>query len=170
LKNQISNLLFDLLVVGLLGGAVVWATRWPFETALFPLAIGVPVLVLALFQLGKDALALSLGQSQEGSLVQESIPDVPTDRSVPFHLVAKRAGAFYGSAIGLYLLVLIVGFHAAAVFFLVGFLRFYGQASWSLVLLLTAGVLLLMVGLFDQLLHVPWPEPLIRSLFERTTG
>lgn len=168
MKGRFSPLLFDLLVVGLLGGVVVSAAQWPFETSLFPLVIGVPIFALALAQLGKDALAMRSDPSQEGTPVLESIPDVPTDRSVPTHLVFRRAGGFYGSAIGLYLLILMVGFHFAVPLFLIAFLRFYAKASWILVLVLTSAILVLMFGVFDQLLHVPWPEPLIRSLFNRT--
>lgn len=168
MKGRISHLVFDLLVVGFLGGLVISAVGWPFETGLFPLAIGVPILVLAVAQFGKDALALGRGAPKGGAAVQESIPDVPTDRSVPFHLVFKRAGGFYGSTIVLYLLVMIVGFHVAVPIFLFAFLRFYGRASWTLVLVLTAGILLLMIGVFDQLLHVPWPESLIGSLLTPT--
>ncbi len=164
MKGRISYLLFDILVVGLLGGVIISAVQWPFETSLFPLVIGVPIFVLALAQVGKDALAMRRDPSQEGPPVLESIPDVPTDRSVPTHLVFRRAGGFYGSAIGLYLLILVVGFHVAVPLFLIAFLRFYGKASWTLVLVVTSAILVLMFGVFDQLLHVPWPEPLIRSL------
>jgi len=117
LKGRFSPLLFDLLVVGLLGGVVVSAAQWPFETSLFPLVIGVPIFALALAQLGKDALAMRSDPSQEGTPVLESIPDVSTDRSVPTHLVFRRAGGFYASAIGLYLLILMVGFHVAVPLF-----------------------------------------------------
>ena len=165
---RISHLVFDLLVVGILGGLVISATRWPFETSLFPLTIGIPILALALAQFGKDALALGNGAPPEGAVAQESIPDVPTDRSVPSHLVFKRAGGFYASTIGLYLLVMIVGFHVAVPIFLFAFLRFYARVSWTLVLVLTAGILLLMIGVFDQLLYVPWPESLISSLLTPT--
>ena len=170
MKGRISYLLFDILVVGLLGGVVVSAAQWPFETSLFPLVIGVPMFALALAQVGKDALAMRSDPFQEGPPVLESIPDVPTDRSVPTHLVFRRAGGFYGSAIGLYLLILMVGFHVAVPLFLIVFMRFYGKASWTLVLVVTSAILALMFGVFDQLLHVPWPEPLIWALLTQTAN
>ncbi|NIO06499.1 MAG: hypothetical protein GTO40_00395, partial [Deltaproteobacteria bacterium] len=107
--------------------------------------------------------------SGEGEPKLEGLADVPTERSVPTSLVIRRAGGFYASVIGFYLLVTLFGFHIAIPLFLISFLRFYGNARWPLVIGLTASVLLVTVGIFDQLLHIPWPEPLLKALLSPAT-
>jgi hypothetical protein len=42
--------------------------------------------------------------------------------------------------------------------------KLYG-GSWTVALLLTAGTWGFLYGVFEQLLHVPWPKPWLGFLF-----
>ncbi|MFQ5852588.1 MAG: tripartite tricarboxylate transporter TctB family protein [Candidatus Binatia bacterium] len=166
MPGQLASIVFDLIVVGILTGAVLSAWEWPFATRLFPLTIGIPVLTVALAQLLREVYLVVRGNIKEGKYREEHIHDIPVDRSVPTALMAARAGGFFGWAAGLFILVLLIGFKVAVPVFLIAFLKYYSRASWPLTIVLVASVLALLLGLFDQVLHVPWPK----GVMERWLG
>ena len=88
-----SFVLFDFLLVTVLAWGLITAVGWPFETKLFPLTIGIPVLAIALAQLIKDSYQL-LYQPPVESSTREAILDISVDTSVPAADVARRAGGF----------------------------------------------------------------------------
>ena len=124
-----ASVLFDGMLVAAVGWGVFTAVQWPFETRLFPLTIGIPVLIVALGQLGRD-IHRQLRQRADEPSPREEILDISVDTSVPAADVARRAGGFFGSALGLFGLILLVGFKVAIPVFLVVYLRFYSRASW----------------------------------------
>jgi hypothetical protein len=42
----------------------------------------------------------------------------------------------------------------------VAFMRLEGRESWKLSLILAACVTALIYGIFDQIIHIPWPSSL----------
>ncbi len=157
-----SHVLFDFLLVATLAWGVFTAVGWPFETKLFPMTIGVPVLIVAMVQLGKDTFKL-LWQPAAASSPREEILDISVDTSVAAADVARRAGGFFGSALGLFALILLVGFRVAIPVFLAVYLQFYSRASWYVTLLAVSLVLALILGVFDHLMNVPWHRGLLEG-------
>ncbi|NIO10942.1 MAG: hypothetical protein GTO40_24215, partial [Deltaproteobacteria bacterium] len=84
----------------------------------------------------------------------EEVLDISVDRSVPAADVARRAGGFFGSALALFAMILLVGFRVAIPIFLVVYLQFFSRAKWYVTLFATALVLALMLGVFDRLMNV----------------
>ena len=160
------TLLFDAFFFVLIGGAVATAWQWPFATGLFPLSIGIPIMFVALGQLIKD-FAGSGRDSSVSAAPQERISDIEVDRSIPTRVVLQRAGAFYLCALGFLALILLVGFKLAVPVFTALYLRFASHAGWALTLALSALTAALVLGVFDNLLNVPWPDSLLdwRSVF-----
>ena len=161
--QRAGNLLFDAFFLVLLALAVATAWQWPFATGLFPLTVAIPVLAVALAQLATDAFAKSCAG---GETPRQRIRDIEVDRSVPARLVMERAGSFYLCAVGLLALILLAGFKLAVPVFMAVYLRLFSRAGWIVTLILTALAGTLVVGVFDALLHVPWPD----SLLERFLG
>ena len=153
-------LLFDAFFFLLIAGAVASAWQWPFATGLFPLTIGIPVLAVALGQLVKDIVV----PPKEGGAPGQRIRDIEVDRSVPAHLVVKRAGGFYLCAVGFLGLILLVGFKLAVPIFLGLYLKFLSRAGWLLTLTLMGLMIALVLGVFDNILAVPWPDNLLGYL------
>ncbi len=165
LKN-LAPLLFDLIVVAILSGAAYTAAQWPFAKKLFPLTIAIQVLFIALGQLTADLRSLTRHDAGDSARPEERIIDIKVDRDIPVEVVVKRAAAFFGAMIGLFLLTLLIGLKVSVPIFLFGYLKFFSRASWPLTLILVALFLVLVFGLFDRLLNVPWNEGLLLEYFD----
>lgn len=160
MPRALANILFDLFMTGGLTAAVLTAMAWPFGTRLFPLTVGIPALAACLIQLAGD-LRRALGQpAASESEVEEHIHDIAVDRSIPTRVAVARAAGFLGWIAGFFALVLTVGFKTAIPVFLVVYLRLCASLSWWLTLLWIAILMGLVLGVFDRMLHVPWPESL----------
>jgi len=158
--QRVVTLLFDAFFFVLIAGAVATAWQWPFATGLFPLTIGVPVLIVALGQLAKD-IVVSQGGDDGKKQPAQRIRDIAVDHSIPTNLVVKRAGSFYLCALGFFALILLVGFKLAVPIFTAVYLRLFGRAGWVLSLILAALMTALVLGVFDNILNVPWPESVL---------
>lgn len=159
--QRAATLLFDTFFFVLITSAVATAWQWPFATGLFPLTIGIPVMFVALGQLLKDVVGR---RSEAGEGPKERIRDIEVDRSIPTNVVLQRAGAFYLYALGFLALILVVGFKFAVPTFMLVYLRFASHAGWALTMILTGLMAALVLGVFDNILNVPWPDSLLGSL------
>jgi len=158
------SLLFDAFFLVLLAGAVVTAWRWPFATGLFPLTIAIPVLLVAAAQFARDAFFK--GDDDEDGEPRERIRDIEVDRSVPAHLVVQRAGTFYLCALGFLAAILLIGFELSVPLFMVFYFRRFSRAGWTVTLFLTGLLTGLVLGVFDAVLHVAWPDNLLDYLLD----
>ena len=85
--------LFSLLLVGVGTFAVVSAWRWPFKAALFPLAVGIPLAVVAGAQLVLDLR--DRGEPEAGPAV-----DLQFGGDVPDDVARRRAGTLFAWIVG----------------------------------------------------------------------
>ena len=67
--------------------------------------------------------------------------------------------------LGFFAAIALLGFPVAVPLFLLLYLRLQGGEGWVLSLLLTAGVFAAFYGLFDRLLHLPFPQGWLLQLF-----
>ena len=71
----------SLFFLGLIGVAVVTAMNWSWDTGLFPYAVGIPALLMALWQLVLDLIGeQGSGDGDKGPTPQ--IMDITTDQSL----------------------------------------------------------------------------------------
>jgi len=159
MKPKLNLHFFLALGAAVIGGYALYAAMdWPFRTALFPRMIGVPLLVLALIEMGLSAFGTE--KEREGHAVDfELTTDI--DPSVARHSTL----AIVGWILGFFFLILLVGFPIGVPLFVFLYLKLGGEEKWGLALILTALSWLFMEGLFDRLLHIPFPEGWIQSLF-----
>lgn len=156
------NLLWGGAVV-LLAAWMVWqATAWPLRTRLFPLAIGIPVLILALIHFGLALRQLRRDAGATGEL--ETSPGVLTGVITRGPIAAEvetlDITARQALTISAWLLVFLsgvwaLGFTIASTLLTLLFLRVAGREGWRLSLGVAAGILVLFVGAFDLALNVP---------------
>ena len=161
-------LLFDGFFLVLLAAAVATAWQWPFATGLFPLTIGIPVLLVAAAQFAKDAFFQ--GSENETGKPRERIRDIEVDRSVPARLVAQRAGTFYLCALGFLAAILLIGFKLSVPLFMVFYFRRFSRAGWLVTVILTGLLTVLVLGVFDAILYVVWPDNLLGYVIDRWTA
>lgn len=162
------SLLFDAFFLVLLAAAVATAWQWPFATGLFPLTIAIPVLLVAAAQFAKDAFFRDNADEDGGT--RERIRDIEVDRSVPAHLVAQRAGTFYLCALGFLATILLIGFKLSVPLFMVFYFRRFSRAGWVVTVILTGLLTGLVLGVFDAILHVAWPDNLLGYVLDQWTA
>jgi hypothetical protein len=148
-----EGLLFTLFI-GVVMASALWVARdWPVRASIGVLFLGGIGVVLALWQFILDAKRSDANQ-------QRSQFEMPT----------MAAESKWGNVeiwswiIGFYLLIVLVGFPFAVPLYVLGYSKFYG-AGWLLGISLSAIAWGFVYGVFEKILHVPWPEPLLWSLF-----
>jgi uncharacterized membrane protein YGL010W len=135
--------LFSLGLAVLAAYAVYAALRWPPKAALFPLTMGIPLLVLALAQTIVE--------------VREKSPSGGELR--PVLALFAWMGVFIG-------LVLLAGFPIAVPLFVFFYLMVESREGLALSAVLAAAAWGAFHLLFERLLHFPFDDGLIRTWFQ----
>lgn len=126
--------------------AVYTALRWPPKAALFPLTMGIPLLVLALAQ----------------TLVELRDP-LPQEAGA--EALRRTLGVFAWMATFI-VLVLLAGFPIAVPLFVFSYLVIESRERWSLSLALGAAAWGAFHLLFERVLHFPFEAGLIQEWFQ----
>ena len=133
------------VVMALSGYAVFAATAWPWKAALFPLAIGIPLFCLAATEL----LWAWLGAEEKRDAMELALStDAVAGRRVV--LAAAWMLAFFAA-------IVLLGFMIAVPLFLFLYLKVQAREGWAMSIGLTLVAFAAFYGLFDALLHLPFP-------------
>ena len=151
---KIERTLFTLFVAVVLAGAMQVARGWAIRASIIILVLGGIGLALALRQFISDI---------------KNIPAEKPDEVLTMEAPAAQSESRWGNfeiwawILGFYAAIHVIGFLAAVPLFVFTYTKAYGGGLILSVLLgtVSAGFV---YSLFDVLLHVPWPEPLIVSL------
>jgi hypothetical protein len=122
------------------------AWDWPSKAALFPLAIGIPLFVLA----AAEAAWLLLGSREAKTQAMDFQLSVNA-KSLP------RTALAIAWMLGFFAAIVLLGFPIAVPLFVFLYLKLQGRESWTLSIAMTAAVWGIFYGLFDRLLHLPFP-------------
>ena len=154
----------SLFFVGVIAVWVVTAARFDWDTRLFPWAVGIPALALALRQLVADWKSSGANAEQGEQAHYPGVLDIPVDRSIPpevmtLHTV-KTAGWIMTFACGIWFLGFLISIPLFVFFYLIS----QAQAS-KLVALVIAGLTFSFVWVvFDAMMHLAWPEAALFTL------
>jgi hypothetical protein len=151
-----GRILFGLFLIVVGAYAVHSALGWSFKTALFPLSVSIPLIILAAAQLLLDLFGKA--ETAGGPAIDlELAADVPPD-------VARRRviGIFFWVA-GFILLVFLLGFPIAVPLFILCYLRLQSHESWWLSLSLTAFAWGFFYGIFERLIHLRFEDGLLQT-------
>jgi hypothetical protein len=144
---------------------VVTAAGLNWDTRLFPWAIGIPALALALRQLVTDWKGASAKTEQGEEARYPGVLDIPVDRSIPpeemFRHTVRTAYWILTFACGIWFLGFLISIPIFIFFYLISEAK-----TRKFPALIVAGLTLLFVwALFDQLMHLAWPEAALFTLF-----
>ena len=153
--------LFFTTVIALLVGT---ALRLDWDTRLFPWAIGIPALALAVRQLLTDWRGAGATTEQGEATPYAGVLDIPVDQSISpeemFRHTVKTARWIFAFAFGIWFFGFLVSIPIFVFFYLV-----YEAQAHKLSGLIIAGLTFLFVwGMFDQLMHLAWPEAALFTL------
>ena len=147
----------------IIAAALAVATQWSWDTRLFPIAIGIPALLLALYQVFVEIKRLRQ-PADTGQARPAQIMDISIDQSIPKEVVARRTWISLAWVLSFLLCIWLVGFLIAIPIFVFFYLRYHARATYPMAALVAAGTLLFIWGLFDRIMHTAWPEPVIFAI------
>jgi hypothetical protein len=152
-RMKLEGLLFTLFIGVVMAVALWFAREWPIRASIGVLVLGSIGVALAIWQFALDA-------RKSDALVQRSQFEMPLAEG------ATRWGnvEIWCWIVGFYLLIVTIGFPIAVPLFVLAYSKFYG-AGWLLGITLSAIAWSFVYGVFEKILHVPWPTPLLQSLF-----
>ncbi|MBI2087993.1 MAG: tripartite tricarboxylate transporter TctB family protein [Deltaproteobacteria bacterium] len=132
----------------------VWeAWEWRLQARLYPWAIGIPMIVLALVQIWLELKGVSPVKTAGATPV-----DFQFEKPVDPELARRRTVNIFAWILGFFLAIWLLGFSLAITLLLFFYLKVQSREPWVLSIVLTAAGWLLFWGLFDRLLHLPFPE------------
>jgi TctA family transporter len=149
-----SAALFTLIIATTIAVALFQSRNFGFRAGLFPWVIGIPTLLLALVQLAKDVTR------------QKKDPDADHE-AIPPEAVRRRTLSIIGWTAGCFLLIWLLGFSYAVPLFIFLYLKLEGREGWLMTIAVTFFSWLFFYMLFERMLNVPFPDPLLLSFFQQ---
>jgi putative tricarboxylic transport membrane protein len=147
-----SAALFTLIIATIIAAALFQSRNFGFRAGLFPWVIGIPTLLLALVQLAKDVT----GQKKDPAGDHEAIAP---------EAVRRRTLSIIGWTLGCFLLIWLLGFSYAVPLFIFLYLKLEGRESWLMTIAVTFFSWLFFYVLFERMLNVPFPDPVLLSFY-----
>ena len=142
-----ASLALSVLIMIVSGYGVFAATAWPWKAALFPLVIGVPLFALA----AAEALWTLFGTEPAGEEARDFQLSIGEDTLRRTLVAAGWIFAFFAA-------IVLLGFPIAVPLFVFLYLKLQGREGWGMSLAITLGTWAVFYGLFDLLLHLPFPS------------
>ncbi|MGH7793643.1 MAG: tripartite tricarboxylate transporter permease, partial [Candidatus Binatia bacterium] len=140
-------LVFTLIIVAFFAWTLWEAREWWFRARLFPWAIGFAGLALALLQFMSDAMAL----------VKSRRAGREAKRDEKSALAQQRALTMTAWILGFFAAIWLLGFSIAVPLTILLYLK-GARERWPISIVLACLGWLAFYGLFDHLLHVPFPQ------------
>ena len=129
------------------------AKDWKLQARLYPWAIGLPMLILAVIQVVLDLKGIGAKQTASDAPVDVQL----AERTDPL-LARRRTSNIFSWVSGYLIAVWRLGFSSCVPLIVFLYLKFQSRESWPLTIALTAVAWLVFYGLFDRLLHLPFPD------------
>ena len=153
----------SLFFLSFFGVAVATAAKWSWDTRLFPYAIGIPAILLALGQLVLD-LTSPRRSGNGGEDPTPQIMDITTDRSIPEQVVRRGTAVAFGWILCFVFSIWLIGFLIAVPFFVFFYLRHQAGSTIRVAVTIASLMAIFIWGVFDQIIHTAWPEAALLRL------
>ncbi len=159
-----GDLAFALALAGAFAWAVYEAQVFPEGARLFPLAIALPALALALLQAALSVRARASVPAEEVADMAD-VPDIAGEETLGGAERARRTAEITAWILGVFAAVFLLGFLLAVPLAAVAYLRVAAREGWLASIAVAALCWGLVFGVFDRLLHVPLPPGVLLRLF-----
>jgi tripartite tricarboxylate transporter TctB family protein len=153
------------LLLAIICAYFVWAAmNWPSGAALMPRTAG----VFGLLMLAGYAFNSLRGQGANTGQILDvgRLAHEDTDATA----IRGRTYRAVGSLVGLVALIWLLGFHIAIPTFVGFYLWYWGKVDWWRAVLAGAIFLGIIVGLYDNVMHVSWHTSVLDTLLGRGGG
>ena len=151
-----GNILFSLFLIVIAGYAAFSASHWSFKTGFFPLAVSIPLIVLAILNLVLEFVG-GKEKTRGPALEAEFANDVPPA------VARRRVVEIFSWIAGFIVLVFLVGFPVAVPLFVLSYLAMQSRIGWLQSMTLTAGAWGFFYFLFQRLLNLQFEAGVIQG-------
>jgi hypothetical protein len=147
------QVILSIILVAFFAVFAYTAKDWRLQARLYPWAVGIPMLVLALVQLVLDLRGIEPTKRHD---------DAPVDvqfaaRADPV-VARRRTLNIFSWIVGYIVAIWLIGFSYSVPLVVFLYLKVQSRERWPLSIALTAAAWLCFWGLFDRLLHLPFPQ------------
>jgi hypothetical protein len=149
-----ASLALSALIMIVSGYGIIAATAWPWKAALFPLVIGIPLFALA----AAEAAWTLFGTNPTSDEARDFQLSIGQD-------TLRRTLAASGWILAFFAAIVLLGFAIAVPLFVFLYLKLQGREGWGISIAITLGTWAVFYGLFDLLLHLPFPAGWVFAWF-----
>ncbi len=147
--------MFSLLALIFFCVFVYEAQAWRMQARLYPLVIGIPMLILAVIQFILDLKGVKAKESADGAPMDFQFSG---QKDLPPEVVRKRTITMFSWLFGFFFAIWLVGYPIAIPLLVFTYLKFQSGESWKLSVTLTVIAFIFFWMLFVRLLNLPFPE------------
>ena len=151
-----GRIFYCVFLIAVAGYAIYQASGWSFKTALFPLAVSIPLLALVTIQLVQ--IIFGKAQTDTGAVV-----DIEFSSDVPPEVERRRVIGTFAWIIGFILSVYLIGFPLTVPLFIFTYLKFQSGVGWLPTIISTAITWGCFYGLFQWLVHIQFEDGAIQT-------
>jgi hypothetical protein len=134
---------------------IVWvylAKDWRLQARLYPWAIGIPMVILAIVQVILDLKGIQRKETDAAPV------DFRFSQGTDPKVARRRTLNIFGWILGFFAAIYFLGFVISIPLLVFTYLKFQSRESWALSVGLTVGAFLIFYSLFVRLLTLPFPE------------
>jgi putative tricarboxylic transport membrane protein len=150
-----GRILFCAFLMAVAASAISMALEWPFKAKLFPLAVSIPLLVLASIQL----LQLLFGKAET---IESAAVDMEFSSDVPPEIERHRVIVTFSWITAFIVCVYFIGFPLTVPLFIFVYLKFASGIGWFHTFLSTALTWAIFYGLFERLVHLQFEQGMLQ--------
>lgn len=156
--------LFPAFMIVFIGIMMSEAVTWNISAKIIPMIVGTGALFFCTLSLlneifkGETHKARAEEKAARGEMDEKMHMDIMSNIShMPTSTIIKRGAIFFGWMIGFLASMALIGLIPTVPIFVVTFMRVEGREPWKITLPMALAMFVLVYGLFDQLLTIPWP-------------
>jgi len=162
---MISLLVFEIFIFVVFVLATVQASTWIFETALMPMTFSIAGCLVMPIILWRDILFYC--RKRKRADPDDDVGSRGEESQEPFTVALRRGFLLLGSILIIYLSANLVGFQVVLPVSAILYMRLIGgpKTRWRDMAVIVIILLIMIFVVYDRLIHVPWPTPLVSKLF-----
>jgi hypothetical protein len=152
--HGMASRILGIVVMFASGAAVVIAMDWPLKAKLFPMAIGIPVFCMSAAEV---LWGLLRPADRVGAM------DFRLSEQMPPEIAVRRTLVTIAWMLGFLAGIVLAGFPVAVPLLVLLYVKLQGREGWGLSVGMALAVWGLFYGVFDRLLHLPFPAGWIQG-------
>lgn len=156
--------IFPVFMLGLLGVLLAQAVTWNLSAKIIPMIVGSGAILFCSLSLLNDLFKgdthklRAAEKAARGEVDEKMHMDIASTISqMPTGLIVRRGAMFFGWMVGFLASMALIGILPTVPLFIAALMRIENREPWKVVIPMALCVTVLVYGLFDQLLTIPWP-------------